>query len=216
MPVTRTRHFDYTVTVDNSPIRLQLKRLSPTEYAEFISLFGAFAQHRGAPAKYTEALSEGETRQDGEAAAPVELTLDDVKAHTHYLKENAAWHHRVFAEYVSVVSGDLLEDGRPVTDGGAFYLLCRDQVSASDVITRIFIENSLSAEQKKRLRSRSGSATGSSAAPPPAPIGPTPATAAAPVAPGGSVDAAAATAPCSGPSSGMTARSSSESVPCAI
>lgn len=216
MPVTRTRHFDYTVTVDNSPIRLQLKRLSPTEYAEFVSLFGAFAQHRGAPAKYTESLGGRDTGPDGETAAPIELTLDDVKAHTDYLKENAGWHHRVFAEYVTVISGDLLEDGRPVTDGGEFYLLCRDQVSASEVIHRLFIENSLSDEQKKRLRSRSDSATGSSAAPPPAPTGPTLATAAEPVAHDGSADAEAATAPCSGPSSGMTAPSSSETVPCAI
>jgi hypothetical protein len=219
MPVIRTRQFEHTITIDGQPVRLRLKRLTVPEYAEFVSMLSAYGQHRGAPAHYAD---EPAAEKDGDAvkAPPIDLTLDDVRAHTDYLKANVVWQREVFAAYVSVVPGDLIEerDGQSVavTDGGDLFDLCHGQIAVSEILSRIFLENSLSDSQKKTLQSRSGSATGSNGAPRPEPNGPTPATAVAPVAPEDSASVAGVTAQSSALSSGTTDPSSYEIAPCAV
>ncbi len=219
MPVIRKRQFEHTITIDGSPVRLLLKRLAVPEYAEFVSMLSAYGQHRGAPAHYAD---EPVDEKDGDAAKapPIDLTLDDIRAHTDYLKANIVWQREVFAAYVSVVPGDLIEerDGQSVavTDGGEFYDLCHAQIPVAAILTRIYTENSLSETQKKTLQLRSGSATGSNAALKPEPNGPTPATVAAPAGPEDSASDAGVTAPSSAPSSGTTDPSSYEIAPCAV
>jgi hypothetical protein len=219
MPVIRTRQFEHTITIDGQPVRLRLKRLTVPEYAEFVSMLSAYGQHRGAPAHYADEPAD-ENADDATKAPPIDLTLDDVRAHTDYLKANVVWQREVFAAYVSVVPGDLVEerDGQSaaVTDGGEFYDLCHAQIPVAAILTRLYTENSLSEAQKKTLQSRSGSATGSSAAPRPEPNGPTLATAAAPAVPEDSASVAGVTAPSSALSSGTTDPSSYEIAPCAV
>jgi len=207
MSITRKRYFDHTVTIDEQPIRLCLKRMTVPEFEEFRAMFAALAQKRGAPSTLGT---------DGASA-----TIDDIRAEAAYLKANAEWQQGVFEAYVTVCAGDVVDqdaDGTlvPVTNGRHFAEMFHGEGVIADVLAELYVSNVLTDQQKKTLRLRSGLATGSLGAASPVTPGETPEPTAATAASLNSVSDADVMAPISDTSSGTTDRSSSEAVPCAI
>jgi hypothetical protein len=49
MSVTRKRQFPFTVTIDDQPVRVLLKRLTVEEFEEFQAQFIANGERRGSP-----------------------------------------------------------------------------------------------------------------------------------------------------------------------
>lgn len=198
-----TSAYDYTVTIDDQPVRLKLKRLNVPQFERFQAMFQALTQGRGNPAAHP--ASAGEPTPEHERQR-----LD---AEIAYLEANAAWVLETFGAYVSVVAGDLIHEDEAgqetvVTDGAAFaQIYGAHQALLGEILAQLWLENSLTPAQKKTLRSLSASPSGSPTAPSQAP-GPTPAPAATPAASADCARPAAATAPCSDGSSGMTAPSS--------
>jgi hypothetical protein len=182
--ITRKRWFPVTVVVDE-PIHLQIKRMTPEEFETFDAQFTAFGEGRGAPMPAGADLSA--------------TTRAMIQAQTEYLRANAEWMREVFEAYVKVAPDDLFDEDDagakvPVLTGGHFADVFGGHPVLSEVLTRIWTENRLSDEQKKKLLSRSDSGTGSSTTSSQAPPGPTPeraATAAGPEASAPSADAMA-------------------------
>jgi hypothetical protein len=220
MSVTRKRQFPFTVTIDGEPVRTLLKRMTVPEFEEFQAQFVANGQQRGSPITMVPPAPavDGETPA---VAALAHLTPEEVAREVAYLKANAVWLGDVFDQYVSVVAGDVIDEDETggqvvVTNGRQFADMYPGQAFLSLILLQLYTENALTEGQKKKLASRSDSATGSRIVPSPAAAGATP----APTVPGaervGSVSSAAVTEPSSDTLSGTMARSSSESVPCAI
>lgn len=201
MAVTRQKTFPYIVTIDEQPVRLSLKRLSPGEFEEYRAMLSALGQKRGAP------LSMG----DESATA----TIADLRAEAAYLRANAEWQEEVFDAYVTVQDGDVVEDGLIVTNGRQFAAMFPGHPMLAGVLAELYLANALTDTQKKTLQSRSASATGSPDAPAPG-AGETPAPTAAPAVREDSAAGEAAMVPPSSTSSGTTDPSSFEVVPCFI
>src|SRR3954470_3135869 len=131
MSVTRKQYFPYTVTIDDQPVRLRLKRMSPPEFEEFRAMFVSLGQSRGAPASMAALVAQNTAREakagDEAPLAQIDeaVTLDDLKVEAAYLRANAEWQQDVFDAYVSVAPGDVFdedEDGQrvEVTNGRQF------------------------------------------------------------------------------------------------
>lgn len=199
MSVTVKNHHDYTVAVEGGNIRLELARMSPLQFEAFSAMFDAMAKGRGNPAM--KPIAEDETPAAARAREA---------AHMAYLEENARWTTDTFRQYVRVVEGDLVqqENGEVITDGARFAALY--VAEAAGVLAELWLQNALTAEQKKTLQSLHGSVTGSTTASRQAAPGTKPATTAKSAGRRASARPAAATASNSGASSGTTARSRSE------
>jgi hypothetical protein len=207
MAVTRARSFPYTVTIDDEPVRLTLKRMSPTEFEEFRAMLSALGQKRGSPASMGDASHQ--------------TTIADLHMEAAYLKANAVWQETVFEAYVTVQEGDVVDQDEhgnpiPVTNGREFAAMFPGHPMLAKILAELYLANALTEAQKKTLQSRSASGTGSPDPQPSAAAGDPPALIVAPAANEDSAGLAVATAPSSNGSSGMTAHSSSEAVPCAI
>jgi hypothetical protein len=223
MSVIRKRQFPFTVTIDDEPVRVLLKRLTVEEFEEFQAQFIANGQRRGSPITMVPPTKDGHDAEDAEtpAVAIVHLTPEEVALEVAYLKANAVWLGEVFDQYVSVVAGDVIDEGEAggqvvVTNGRQFADMYPGQGFLMLILLQLYTENALTEGQKKKLASRSDSATGSRTVPSPAAAGATP----VPTVPGAervvSVSSAAATELPSDTLSGTMAPSSSESVQCAI
>jgi len=204
MPVTRKHHFEHTVTIEDQPVRLIIKRLTVPEFEAFQAKFIAMGQGRGAPVS-----AEGSSQ-----------TPEQVDAQVAYLKANAEWLQDTFNDYVAVTPGDLCDEDAdgfsiPVTNGKQFADMYAGTPIPAQVLARIYLENVLTEAQKKTLRSASDSVNGSTIEPATAAAGETPAPTAASAEPEASANVAAATEPSNEASSGTTVPSSSEAVPCA-
>jgi hypothetical protein len=203
MAVTRKRSFDYTVTIDGQPVRLKIKRLTVPEFEEFESKFLAMGQGRGSP------IIEPAQRLDG-TAPQTPITRELLDAQAAYLVANAEWLQTVFDQYVTVAAGDVLDEDDTgaqivVTNGKQFADMYAGLAIPAQVLARIYLENKLTDEQKKRLPSPSASETGSPIAAASAVPGAPPAPTVTPADSVGSADPAGATAPFNDTSSGMTA-----------
>lgn len=224
MPITRKRYFPHTVTIDDQPVRLRLKRMTVPEFEEFRAMLVSLGQSRGAPASMAVLLADAaakEAAKDTEAVVEPALpvTLDDLKVEADYLRANAEWQQEVFEAYVSIVPGDVVDEDDEgnrveVTSGRMFAEMFHGQGVIAKILAELYLANTLTDEQKKTLRSRSGSATGSSADAKTATPGARPEPTAASVEVADSADLAGAMAPPSDTSSGTTDRSSSESALC--
>src|SRR6185503_20187603 len=108
------------------------------------------------------------------------------------------------------------EEGRKVeiTNGRDLANMFPGDSELGDVLLKLYMDNRLTEDQKKKLRSRSDSGNGSSIAPSQATPGETPAPVATLVVNAVSVSPEGATEPANPPSSGTTVLSSSEPVPC--
>lgn len=225
MSITRKRQFPYTVTIDEQPVRLLLKRMAPPEFEEFRAMFISLGQSRGAPATLTSIIAQKKEHLSTKSDEPLppiieDVSLEDLKAESAYLRANSEWQQDVFDAYVSVVPDDVFDEDEegnriPVTSGRQFAEMFHGQGVIAKILAELYLANTLTEEQKKTLRSRSDSATGSNAAASQATPGETPAPTAENVGPCDSASGAAVTAALSVTSSGTTAPSSSESVPCA-
>jgi hypothetical protein len=223
MSVIRKRQFPFTVTIDGEPVRTLLKRLTVEEFEEFQAQFIANGERRGSPITMMPPVRDAHAGEDAEtpAVAIVHLTPEEVAREVAYLKANAVWLADVFDRYVSVVAGDVIDEDETggqvvVTNGRQFADMYPGQGFLMLILLQLYTENAMTEGQKKKLASRSDSATGSRTVPSPAAAGATP----APTVPGAgrvdSVSSAAATELPSDTLSGTMAPSSSESVPCAI
>lgn len=198
MPLVLKSYFPYTVTVDGQPIHLRIKRLTVPEFEQFGAEFSARAHGRGAP---SPAGPETETPETFRGRLDAEVA---------YLQANAAWLLQVFERYVTVEPGQLCTEGPAgesieVTNGRQFADLCAGLPVIAEVLGHILLENSLSAEQKKTLQSRSASPTGSTDAPASTAAGAAPALTVASAESEVSAGPAAATEPCSDALCGTTA-----------
>ena len=157
MSVTRRRWFPFTVTIDAQAIGLKLKRMTPEEFEPFDAEFTAFGEERGAPK-----MPAADAPPDREATAAA------MAIYTEYLRTITRWQREVFRAYVRVDAGAFQEEDdqgcvTEVRDGGVFY----DLIGSSDgpiigaVLQRLWTENRLTDDQKKRLSLLSGSANGS-------------------------------------------------------
>ncbi len=201
MSITRKRHFDLTVTLDGQPVRLVLKRMTVPQFEEFQARFTAMGEGRGEP-------------------DPGDLSQAALDARVAYLVSNATWLQDIFAQYVTVRPGDVVEEGDEgslavVTDGRQFSNLFSGDPILAFILSQLYLENRLNDEQKKSLQSRSGSDTGLPTAPATAAAGETPVPTAGSAGLVASAPPEAATALNNGESSGTTFPLSSGPVPCA-
>ena len=196
-------HDPYTVTVDGQVIRLSIRRMSPVEHAVFLAQWNAFRQGRRKPAPAPESIEESP-----------EAFAQRMKAAADHAADNARWLEEVFEAYVTVEAGDLKIGDEVITTGTRFaQAMAGYGPVVSDVLTEIFLLNTLTPLQKKTWSSLRALRTGSKRAPLETASGSAPAPAAMPAGKKGSVRSAAATARSKKRSSGTTDPSSSVSVP---
>jgi hypothetical protein len=194
MPVHSRSRFDpHVVTIEGEPVRLHFKRMTVPEFEIFHAQFTAFADGRA------------ERRPDPAPPASAQEWLARQSDDLEYRRATAEWLLTVFGSYVTVEPGDFLIDEVAITDGRQF---CQQNAGNQDllsgVLTNLWLENKLTEEQKKTLRSRPGLETGSSTALPPAESGAAPAPAAVIAATNDSAESADVTALSNAESSGMT------------
>lgn len=195
MPVRVSSHYDYTVHLPEGTVRLQLARLTPIQYEAFNAEWQARKNGRGRPSF---------ADPDSDDARAAELA---------YQQDHAAWALGVFDAYVSLRPGEyerVAADGdvEVVTSGRRFVEL--HAAEWPDLLAELWLQNSLTAEQKKSWQSQRASGTGSSTAPSPADPGPRPEPTATPAEPAASANPGGVMEPSSARSSGTTAPSSLE------
>jgi hypothetical protein len=147
MPLNITKPEPYTVTIDGEPIRLHFKRMTVTEFETFEAFFTSYGKGR----------RPGETApaEDAGWQALAQRAAD-------YNVANATWILDAFERYVAVEPGDLAYEGDAVTSGSRFVELFIGQTKMLiKVLAALYMENKLTAQQKKTLQSLLASEAGS-------------------------------------------------------
>lgn len=204
MPVRLKPFNDYTHRLDGGEVRFKLARMTAPQYAEFNAMYQAWSNGRG---------NQAQPPSDGESIGDVQ---GKVAAEVDYQRAAAEWVAEVFRTYVHIVPGDLIHeaadgDDEVVTTGDRFAQLY--QADVPTVLAELWLQNSLTDEQKKTLRLQRASGTGSSAAPHQAAPGPRPETVAKPAEPEAFAAPEDATDESSDTSCGTTPPSCFEPVP---
>jgi hypothetical protein len=147
MPLNITKPEPYIVTIDGEPIRLHFTRMTVTEFETFEAFFTSYGKGR----------RPGETApaEDAGWQALAQRAAD-------YNVANAAWILDAFERYVTVEPGDLTYEGDTVTSGSRFVELFIGQTKMLiEVLAALYMENKLTAQQKKTLQSLLASEAGS-------------------------------------------------------
>jgi hypothetical protein len=147
LPLNITKPEPYIVTIDGESIRLHFRRMTVTEFETFEAFFTSY----------------GKGRRPGETApAPDEGWQALAQRAADYNVANAAWILDAFERYVTVEPGDLTFEGEVVTSGARFVELFIGQTKMLiGVLGDLYLENKLTAQQKKTLQSLLASEAGS-------------------------------------------------------
>jgi hypothetical protein len=192
LPLNITKPEPYIVTIDGETIRLHFRRMTVTEFETFEAFFTSY----------------GKGRRPGETAQPPDEGWQAVAQRAaDYNIANAAWILDTFEQYVTIEPGDLTFEGEAVTSGRRFVELFIGQTKMLiGVLGDLYLENKLTAQQKKTLQSLLASEAGSTSETASA-NGARPETTATSVASETSVASVAVTAPPSDGGSGIPALS---------
>lgn len=148
--------FPTVLKIDGVEIDVRVKRMTNIEFDGFWAEFSKYGQPRG-------------PEEDAAARAQREA-------------QSAQWVREVLDEFLTILPGQIVFDGREVVKGGE---LCALYGGRHDVIPQalsvLSLENTLSESEKKTYRSRLDSRIGSETASVPAASGPAPAAIAPPV-----------------------------------
>lgn len=137
MALTIRTYHPHTLTIDGEPVKFRFARFDVNQAADFNL---AFARYGG--------------------ARPESIDSEDPA----YEREVRAWLESVYTAYVAVEPGEIVleDEGRDVTSGTDFLRLYGGRFDVLfEVLTALWLHNTLTADQKKAWRSRSGSANGS-------------------------------------------------------
>lgn len=150
MPLNITKREPYVVTIDDERIRLHFKRMTVNEFETFEAFFTSYGKGRG---------------QGSAEPGPDEGWQAVAQRQADYNIANAGWILDAFEQFVSVESGDLTDEGEVVTSGRRFVELFIGQTKMlTEVLAALYMENKLTPQQKKTLRSLLASETGSTPA----------------------------------------------------
>lgn len=172
--LTYTRQFPFEIEIDGETVRGHVRRMTDGEYKDFTTAWNA-ERRRLAARQFVdrrpgdEGLTDDQVRLKREA----DLTVDEIT--TRRARERfddqagAELTTHAITDFVTFAPGQIQDegdDGKPVdVTTGAQILRCyatRDDVLGR-LFAEVFLQNTLSAEQKKRWASRPASARSSSA-----------------------------------------------------